>query len=177
MLQLALCSDLLARAQGTEPEHAHVQLGDGSRFTIRLAEVSACCRPARERMEAFVADPAPTRPVPVGACPLCRWREHCAETREREDSLFEVAGITCSQVRKLEAAGVTTMTALAAHEGRMPRLAELTLDRLRLQARLQCARKTAAQLFELRERVEGQGFDLLPRPDPGDLFYIEGDPL
>ena len=178
VLQLALYSDLLARAQGTEPEHAHVQLGDGSRFTIRLAEVSAYCRSARERMEAFVAEPAPTRPVPVGACPLCRWREHCAETWEREDSLFEVAGITRSQVRKLEAAGVITMTALAGHQGRVPRLAELTLDRLCLQARLQCARKASPPLFELRERVEGKGFDLLPRPDPGDLFYdIEGDPL
>ena len=33
-----LYSDLLAEAQGAMPERAHVELGDGSRVTLRLAE-------------------------------------------------------------------------------------------------------------------------------------------
>jgi uncharacterized protein len=177
VLQLALYSDLLAAVQGLVPERAHVELGDGTRATVRLAEVSAWCRAARDRMEAFVASPPPTRPVPVGACPLCRWREHCAESWEARDSLFLVAGITRGQAAKLEAAGIMTMSALARHAGSVPRLAELTLERLQLQARLQCARRDGPPLYELRDRVVGKGFDLMPRPDPGDLFYdIEGDP-
>ena len=43
-----------------------------------LADVSAYARRVRSRLEAFVAAPAPTRPVPCADCPLCRWREQCA---------------------------------------------------------------------------------------------------
>ena len=57
VLQLALYSDLLAEVQGVAPEHAHVELGDGTRATIRLAEVSAYARRVRGRLEAFVAAP------------------------------------------------------------------------------------------------------------------------
>ena len=178
VLQLVLYSDLLARVQGRAPERAHVELGDGSRFSFRLAEYAAYARQARERLEAFVARPWATRPVPTAACPLCRWRDHCADRWKAEDSLFEVAGITRSQVAKLEAAGVATLAALAEREERVPKLAPPTLDRLRLQARLQHARKSGPPRHALREALPGKGFDLLPRPDPGDLFYdIEGDPF
>ena len=34
VLQLALYSDLLTEIQGTAPEHAHVELGDGTRATL-----------------------------------------------------------------------------------------------------------------------------------------------
>lgn len=37
VLQLGLYSDLLAEVQGVAPEEAHLQLGDGSRFSVRLA--------------------------------------------------------------------------------------------------------------------------------------------
>ena len=44
VLQLCLYSDLLARVQGAAPHAAHLQLGDGSRFTVKLADVSAYAR-------------------------------------------------------------------------------------------------------------------------------------
>ena len=35
----------------------------------------------------------------------------------------------------------------------------------------------AGRRIALRPAVPGKGFDLLPAPDPGDIFYdIEGDP-
>ena len=177
VLQLVLYSDLLAEVQGVAPERAHVELGDGTRATLRLADYAHYARAARERLEAFVAAPEPTRPVPCADCALCRWGDHCASVWEAEDSLFNVAGITRGQVKKLEAAGITTMASLAAHEGGVRGLAQGTLDRLRVQARLQHARKTGAPAFELRAPEPGKGFDLLPEPREGDLFYdIEGDP-
>jgi uncharacterized protein len=88
-----------------------------------------------------------------------------------------VAGITKGQVKKLEAAGTGTMAALAAGTGSIRGLAVPTLEKLRAQARLQHARKSGAPDFELRPPEAGKGFDLMPAPDPGDLFYdIEGDP-
>ena len=93
-------------------------------------------------------------------------------------SLYLTAGINKGQVEKLEAEGIKTMEALSRHEGRVPKLPTRTLEKLRTQARLQHARKTGGPAHELRSQETGKGFDLLPRPDPGDLFYdIEGDPL
>jgi predicted RecB family nuclease len=177
VLQLALYSDLLAEVQGIAPEHAHVELGDGTRATIRLEEVSAYARRVRGRLEAFVAEPEPTRPVPCADCPLCRWREVCATQLADEDSLFRVANITRGQVTKLEAAGVTTMAALAARTEPVRGMAPETLARLVTQAGLQVRREADGPAFALRPRLPGKGFDLLPAPDPGDVFYdIEGDP-
>ena len=48
-------------------------------------------RMARERLEGFVADPQPTRPIPCADCGLCRWGDHCADVWDAEDSLFKVA--------------------------------------------------------------------------------------
>ena len=176
-LQLALYSDLLAGVQGLAPEHAHVELGDGSRATIRLPEVSAYARRMRGRLEGFVAAPQPTRPVPCADCPLCRWRALCDATMAAEDSLHRVANITRGQVAKLEAAGVATMTALAARREPVRGMAPETLARLVTQAGLQADRGAGGPAFSLRPAVPGKGFGLLPAPDPGDIFYdIEGDP-
>jgi predicted RecB family nuclease len=179
VLQLVLYSDLLAELQGAAPEHAHVALGGGGRATIRLQDYAGYARRARARLEAFVADPRPTEPVPVAACALCRWRDHCAGHWAATDSLFQVANITRAQVAKLTAAGITTMRALGERRARAPRLADATLEKLATQARLQTGRSDGGgPAFALRAHQPGKGFDLLPRPDPGDLFYdIEGDPF
>lgn len=178
VLQLALYSDLLAGAQGVAPEAAHLELGDGSRVTIRLEDVTAYARHARGRLEAFVAERPATRPEPVGACGLCRWRSHCRSEWEAAGSINLVAGISRSQRQKLEGAGVLTLDGLAALEERVPHLALGTQQRLQTQARLQAARRGGGPpAFELRPIEPGKGLALLPEPDDGDLFYdIEGDP-
>lgn len=178
VLQLCLYSDLLAKVQGMAPEAAHLQLGDGTRFTVGLAEVSAYARHARRMLETFLVERPETRPEPVSACALCRWREHCQEQWKAEDSLALVAGISRSQRQKLEAVGVDTMAGLAACVERVPKMAAETQRRLVAQARLQSARRAGGPpSFELRDAEPGKGFGLLPAPDEGDVFYdIEGDP-
>ncbi len=177
VLQLVLYSDLLTEIQGVAPEFAHVELGDGTRATLRLAEYAAYARMARERLEGFVAAPTPTRPIPCADCGLCRWADHCESVWRAEDSLFNVANISRGQVKKLEAAGITTMEALAMLDHPVRGMAENTRLRLTTQARLQHARKTGEPAFELRPTEPGKGFDLLPEAQPGDIFYdIEGDP-
>lgn len=177
VLQLVLYSDLLAKIQGVEPEFAHVELGDSTRATLRLADYSSYARMAQQRLEGFVADPQPTRPVPCADCGLCRWADHCNSVWQAEDSLFNVANISRGQVKKLEAAGVHTLEALSTLDHPVRGMAENTQARLVTQARLQQARKTGEPDFELRAPEPGKGFELLPEPQPGDLFYdIEGDP-
>jgi predicted RecB family nuclease len=177
VLQLVLYSDLLTEVQGVAPEFAHVELGTGARATLRLADYAHYARAARARLETFVADPQSTRPVPCADCGLCRWADHCESVWQVEDSLFTVANMSRGQVKKLESAGIGTMTALAELDRPVRSIAEGTRARLVTQARLQHARKTGAPSFELRAPEPGKGFDLLPAPQPGDLFYdIEGDP-
>src|SRR3546814_867812 len=94
VLQLVLYSDLLAEIQGVMPEHAHVQLGNGTRATLRLADYAHYARGARAKLEAFVASPVPTRPIPCADCSLCRWADHCDAVFTSQDSLFQVANIT-----------------------------------------------------------------------------------
>ncbi|MRG67126.1 TM0106 family RecB-like putative nuclease [Rhizobium pusense] len=178
VLQLCLYSDLIAKVQGVAPEAAHLQLGDGSRFTVRLSEVSSYARYARLMLETFLVERPETRPEPVSACALCRWSDLCGKQWEVEDSLALVAGISRSQRQKLEAVGVSTMAGLAARGERVPRMAAETQRKLVAQARLQSARRAGGPpSFELRDAEPGKGFGLLPAPDDGDIFYdIEGDP-
>jgi len=177
VLQLVLYSDLLTEIQGVAPEFAHVELGDGTRATLRIADYSAYARMARARLEGFVANPPPTRPIPCADCGLCRWADDCESVWQAKDSLFNVANISRGQVKKLEAAGIATMEALASLDHPVRGMAENTRLRLTTQARLQHARKTGEPAFELRPSELGKGFDLLPEPQPGDIFYdIEGDP-
>ena len=177
LLQLVLYSDLLAELQGVMPEFAHVQLGNGERASFRLADYAAYARHARARLEAFVGSPPDTQPKRCSACDLCRWQDHCQSVWDAEDSLWNVANITSGQVARLEADGIDTMAALAKRSGPVRRMAPATQERLVAQARLQQARKTGDPAFVLRPAVPGRGFDLLPEPQPGDVFYdIEGDP-
>src|SRR3546814_5211702 len=85
---LVLYSDLLAEIQGVMPEHAHVQLGNGTRATLRLADYAHYARGARAKLEAFVASPVPTRPIPCADCSLCRWADHCDAVFTSQDSLW-----------------------------------------------------------------------------------------
>lgn len=178
VLQLCLYSDLVADIQGQKPERAHLELGDGSTYTVRLADVSAYARQMKSRFEGFVASRPATRPEPSPSCQLCRWREHCADEWVHTDSLVQIAGIAKGQRRKIETAGITTMAQLADQTTRIPNLAEATQNKLVAHARLQTARKAGGPpTFELRQEEPGRGFHLLPRPSEGDLFYdIEGDP-
>ena len=178
LLQLVLYSDLVAEVQGRVPERAYVELGTGERAGFRLSQYSDYARLARDRLEAFVHNPEATRPIPCSHCDICRWRERCAAEWQAADSVFLVAGINTNQVAKLEAAGIDSIEGLTRHTADVPGLADATVRKLKLQARLQHARKTGAPTFELRARVRGKGFDLMPRPDDSDLFYdVQSDPF
>src|SRR5690606_3139403 len=109
-----------------------VELGDGSRAQIRLADYQAYARLARQRLEAFVENPVRTRPIPCADCGLCRWGDHCESQWQTQDSLYNVANITRTQVKKLEAAGIATMERLAGFDKPIRGIAEAS--RLRLVA-------------------------------------------
>ena len=170
VLQLALYSDLLADVQGIAPEHIHIVLGDNRR-------VSRCGSPTMRpmpgicggRLEDFIASPRPTRPEPVAglrAVPLARALR--TKSGIRTDSLCLVAGIRKDQRHKLEAAGATTMTDLAATHFESPQAGRRDA-RQASQPSAVAAPHGAPEVhphFELRPLQPGKGVDTTAASPP-----------
>ncbi|MBN1545405.1 MAG: TM0106 family RecB-like putative nuclease, partial [Syntrophaceae bacterium] len=182
VIQLCVYSELLAEAQGHAPASMYVILGDDREAAFRFEDFAHYFRVARQRFEAFVANPpGNSYPEPCRACDQCRWRELCAEQWEKDNHLSLVANIQRSQIRRLNAAGVNTVRELAElpEDREIPKLSGETFARLRSQARLQVHKlDTGENKWELLPVKEGRGYNRLPEPDEGDLFLdFEGDPL
>jgi predicted RecB family nuclease len=182
LIELCFYSHLLGIVQGSVPHSMHLVLGDNREAGFRFKDFAYYFRVARKRFESFVArPPADSYPQPCRHCERCSWRALCCERWEADDHLSAVADMQRSQIRKLNAAGIMTVHALAAlpENTRVPKLSPQTLARLRSQARLQVhKRETGSNRYEFLPLQEAKGFARLPKPDPGDMFLdFEGDPL
>ena len=186
LVQIALYSRMLISIQGIQPQFMYVVLGDAARTErpFRVNDYADYLQHVIQRFEAFVnADERPaTYPDPCGHCGFCAWRDRCDEQRVKDDHLSAVAGISRSQINKLQGAGVTTLRHLAESDEalRVSKLQAESLSKLRHQARLQFqGRSSDTPLFELLPvSGERRGFHRMPAPVKGDLFFdMEGNPL
>ena len=182
LLQMCEYSLHVGRLQGVAPERMHVILGSGVRETHRVADAAAYHRAARRRLEETVLGlPVPTSPDPVEHCGECRGGDLCAARRRADDHLSLVAGMARHQTRRIVAAGIPTVAALAvAPEMPRPDIGMGAWSRLRQQARLQVEeRRAGAPRYELLDMpAPGLGLAALPPPARGDLFFdMEGDPF
>jgi uncharacterized protein len=182
LIQLGLYGDLIGYVQGRPSTKLHVALGDGTERAFVAKDFQYTLSVAKDRYLSFVSAGAEgTSPEPCGACKLCGWRNVCTEEWEQTDHLSRVAGLSRPQAKKLRAAGIGTLAALAATPANtdVPKLARNTFEKLRLQAGLQLAgvgRETP--LVEVLPTAPARGFLRMPAPDAGDLFFdLEGDPL
>jgi predicted RecB family nuclease len=178
-VQLSVYSKAAGEIQGKLPANLHVVLGSGEQVTFPVSDARFYTDRLASRLESFVKQPWPTGPEPVNACSRCRWRERCEAHYEETDSLVRVAGITRLQRRRLETAGISTLSALAAFEGRVRRMEPATAAKLVTQARLQLARRSGGNPDIVLKPLEaGRGFCRLPKLSSADLFFdMEGDPL
>jgi predicted RecB family nuclease len=181
ILQLCFYTEQLARVTGREPAFMHVLLGSGLRDSYRPGDFMAYYRRVRQRFLEFVADPPETYPLPVSHCSICDFRERCRAQWERDDHLTLVARLRRDQVPRFEEAGIGTVAELAAAppDSEIPRMTPTTFEALRDQAALQHdARLTGRHAYHLLDPTPKRGFELLPKPSPGDVFFdIEGDPF
>src|SRR5260221_3476358 len=161
VLQLCVYALLLAAEQGMMPQWLHIVLGDNRTVALPVADFQYYFGIARQRLEAFIEHlPQISVGQPCNHCSQCRWRERCSAEWEETDHLSLVANITRSQMAKLDAAGVTTMSALAriAPRARMAYLQPETLERLRGQARLQAAKRADGEnRYEFRDMAVSKG--------------------
>jgi predicted RecB family nuclease len=153
--------------QGQLPDKLHVVIGTGEQVTIPLSDVRFYAARLASRLEGFIAVPWQTSPEPVEACPRCPWRDLCEAQYDATDSLVRLAGITRQQRRRLESAGINTLSALATFDGRIPRMEPATAARLKTQARLQLARRNGGNPgIVLKPLESGRGFCRLPTAEP-----------
>lgn len=186
ILQLCFYSDLLSDVTGSLPKYMHVELGHGKRETFKVEDYFYFYKSLLARFLEYVASypqSEPPYPIPCNHCNLCRWREKCSEKRIADDHLSAVANITRQQIIRLEAADIKTVEQLASLPTTLsiPKLSDQTLAKLREQARLQVEERNTGQprveLLEL-STDEIRGFNRLPIPSEGDLFFdMEGNPL
>ena len=180
-LQLSFYSQALEQAQQLAPDLAYVVLGTRERVAIRLADVTAYFRRVRARFGTAVGARPVTGPYPCHHCSFCDYRGLCEDRLEREDHVVRVAGIQRTQVKRLFATGINTLTALAETPAGLavPRVAMSTLQGLREQADLQLIRQRAGTLEWRPLDVEpGRGFAALPPRSEGDVvFDLEGHPF
>jgi predicted RecB family nuclease len=182
VLQLGIYAELLETLFGIPVAAGTIHVAAGAAEIFDLRRTRHILRRLMHSLERFAADDArATTPVPCAACAHCDYARRCEAEWRTADSPFLVAGVGGAQVVKLAAAGVRTLTALAALPPgtEIPGISAATVARLSAQARLQHeARRTGRHSFERLPLAPGRGLALLPPPDAGDLFFdMEGDPL
>ncbi|MDQ3518994.1 MAG: TM0106 family RecB-like putative nuclease [Gemmatimonadota bacterium] len=182
VLQLCMYSQLVKDVQGVMPRYAQVILGDDSTINLRVDDYRYYCDAACERFLSFAsADERDTVAEPCGHCELCRWDERCTTEWEDLDHLSLVARLDRVQRAKLVEAGITTLQALskAGDDPVIKGLRPETLKRIRTQAQLQYHKRTTGEnRCELIPPQKFKGFERMPQPNEGDLFFdMEGDPI
>jgi uncharacterized protein len=181
-LQLGIYSAFLEAVQKRRPRYMHVQLGDGTAHRLRVNNFLAYLNDTANRLVAFTqAPPKTSYPERCSYCAQCGWRDNCEGQWRADDHLVQVANIRNDAIEALNRAGIHTLKALAEFPdgNTVPGVSTSVLDRLRAQATLQLRkRETGTNEYILLPISMGHGFDLLPEPDAGDLFFdMEGDPF
>ena len=179
LLQLAAYADALAASGVPVAPEAELRLGDGTAIRHRVCDLVPVYRSQRARLQRLLDDHYASGTEvrwddeSVAACFHCPL---CIEQLRATDDVLLVAGLRVSQRDKLFAAGITTVTELAAHSGPVPGLSSGAVGTLTIQAKLQVRqRDTGVPQVAV---LDAQPLALLPEPDPGDLFFdFEGDPL
>jgi len=193
IVQLCAYSEMIAEATGQVPDRFGVILGTNERVEFRVEDFIHYFRRVRSNMLALqdsFTGSIEDRPEPRPRADYGRWASQAERYFDERDHLVRVADISTGQIKKLERAGISTMSALARASGRkVAKLNQDTLEKLAAQARLQCAtlawRATdpdCEPAYEVLPPVikDGRpnGLTLLPHPDSPDVFFdMEGYPL
>jgi predicted RecB family nuclease len=187
VLQLCFYADALEALTGSAPREMHLWLGSGVSESLRVEEFRAYWRRLRRQLATLLNEDEirDTTPEPCTHCDYCEFNSICNTQWRDEDSLVFVANIRAPERYALEGDGVRTLVALSNRTTPVPELHEESRERLRRQANLQVASRdnpAAPPVYELvapsEDPVYGHGFELLPTPDDGDVFFdFEGHPF
>jgi uncharacterized protein len=183
VMQLCSYAQMLEPMQGVLPEFITIVLGSGDQERLRTREYYAYFQTLKasftKKQAAFRAD---LQPDPADSKSWGDWSRYAEQILLDKDHLFQIAGITKGQIKRLNRAGIDTMAQLAESTfHHRPGFQPEVLTKLIAQAKIQTSSGGRdIPLFEIIKSAEGEnsGLALLPPLSPLDVFFdIEGYPL
>ncbi|WP_396272661.1 TM0106 family RecB-like putative nuclease [Hyphomonas sp.] len=180
-IQLSCYVEMLEVLQGLRPRNMVVVLGDNTKRVLSVASYYAYYQSLKAGFLALHDDDDAPTPDPAESSSHGDWSDLARRLLAERDHLSQVANLRRSQVLKLEAAGITTMKALAGSGLEdIPGMKAESFQRAKAQARLQIASKGKDKpVYEILGPGPGapRGLALLPPASAGDVFFdIEGFP-
>jgi predicted RecB family nuclease len=193
-IQLCCYSEMLSEITGAKrPKTFGIILGNGEKVEFMVEDFFDYYLRIKSSflaMQDGFSGKLPDCPEPRPRADHGRWNSHAQKFFDDKDHLVNVANITVAQIKKLTAAGITTMARLAeSSNATVPRFAQESLQKLAAQAALQCRTRTNQKqspdcppAFELLPYCgpngEPVGLAQLPSASPADVFFdMEGYPL
>jgi uncharacterized protein len=184
VIQLCAFAEMLERIQGRRPHEIELLLGNGERPRFVTDNFYYYYQALKRAFLDFHRRFDPADVCHPGTCAEHgRWSAYAEQILRAIDHVSQVAGIRHTHIRKLEAAGITTLTALAESPAvSIPRLDRTTFHKLRAQAALQLrSRESPQPLYEVIRPPSDdprRGLALLPPPSLLDVYFdMEGFPL
>jgi uncharacterized protein len=189
LIQLSCYAEMLEQVQGVKPEYLTVVLGNGQRERFRTQDYYHYYRSLKS---SFLAQQAQfsidNQPDPADYSSWGNWSQYVEKLLTEKDHLFQVANITKGQIKKLNQAGIYTLTELAQCQlSHIPGMNPDILERLKAQAAIQLktrinTKQTESDIpcFEIIKPIDAaiKGLALLPPSSPLDVYFdIEGYPL
>jgi len=183
VVQLCCYAQMLEAIQGVLPQFITVALGNGEKATLRTEDYYFYYLGLKQTFLDMQAEfDVNNRPDPADSKNLGQWSNYAEKLLLERDHLFQVAGITRGQIKKLNAVGIETMQQLVeTTQPSIKGIATSVFKRLGQQASIQIrSRNQEIPEFEiiLSDPEVKQGLALLPAHSDQDVFFdIEGFPL
>ncbi len=188
VLQLCFYGDALESLLGLPPREMHLWLGSGATESLLVEQFRPYWRRLRQQLDAVLEtdiSAIATSAEPCRHCEICDFQSTCEQEWRERDSLVYVANIRQADRQELETAGVRTIVELSQRVESVPDVHDENLRRLSRQANLQVqsrANPDRTPVYEIvaatDDPIYGHGFELLPQPDDGDIFFdFEGHPF
>lgn len=180
-IQLCCYCEMLAAVQGVMPQNFQVILGDNTVETLSVQKYYSYYLSLKKSFIEFHENSDDAMPDAALSKSHGNWSELAKQQLEERDHLSQVANLSRGQVKKIEAAGITTMQQLADFKGKaisgMP--AEI-FQRAKAQSAMQILsrglEKPKYKILPHEEDIK-RGLAILPPHSDADVFFdIEGYP-
>ena len=179
--QISLYSFLLKEAQGILPKNFYILLKDKKKEIVRLSEVYDIFLEQKLSFENFAKNDLNRKKLEkVSYCSLRDLQEFCEKEWINKKHLNQVLGNNKNNIKRLNEAGIKNFSELSKLDPKkkIEGLKDETKIKLINQAKLQIDAHTEGVIkFKFIEEnfALNKGFNLLPEPAPGDLFFdLEG---
>jgi uncharacterized protein len=182
-IQLCAYQEMLAQHQGCRSKYSRLILGNGETTSLETESYYSYYQLLKTRFLDFHRNfRVDQRPHPFNSDEYGDWSAYANEIFKNENHLNGIAGITKSQIKKLNQHHIMNMDDLALHDGEsVPGLKNEVLERLKKQATIQIkSRNLDRPLYEVIKNPEQirLGLKALPPKSLEDVFFdIEGYPL